>query len=335
MTETPAIKTMNQQKGTPSRKRDDEFWFDDGTIVLVIQDTEFRVYRGLLQDRFPMFKELLSLPQPAICNTEDQCDYQCPVVHLCDYARDWRNVFRLYMPRSDTCFFHQGPPCPSFDTLASCVRLGHKYDMVHIQREALDYLKTLFHPPLYRQTIMWPPHGFVRSSAIGVVNLARLTEAHTLLPVALFKCCQLTNITQGFVYSDGEREMLSSEDLERCLVARSKLMQETYGKYTRSFLAVSDTSRRRKKPCRSNNTCFAAAACKKFFTVANNTAYGLKHPEPFLHLEAHLSDDVRNTTFCDPCWEMFRECEEEEHKALWKRLPSFFGLDLANWGQDI
>ncbi len=227
----------------------------------------------------------------------------------------------------------QAPLCPSFETISACIRLGHKYDMAHIEKEALDYLKVLFPSALSHPTIPWPPNGFHLSSAIGVINLARLTGEHSLLPLALYRCCQLdANITQGFIYSDGYREMLSSEDLGRCFVARSRLTQETYRLYTRSFLAASDTSRHRKEPCRSNNTCWEAVAAKKFFTVANGTADSLEHPLPFVHLEDHLPDDVRNTTFCDTCWKMFRECEEEEHRALWQRLPSFFGSDLLNWG---
>ncbi|RPD58519.1 hypothetical protein L226DRAFT_614693 [Lentinus tigrinus ALCF2SS1-7] len=334
MSETSSITAAESEKPRASRKRDVEFWFADGTIVLIIQETEFRVYRGLLEDRFPIFKDLLSLPQPAPAADalDGDDDDHCPVVHLCDSARDWRNVFRLYMPRRDISLFDQGPSRPSFEMLSACVRLGHKYDMTHMEHEALDYLKILFHPPLYRPTIRWPPQGFLPSSAIGVVNLARLTGEHSLLPVALFHCCRLdAEVTEGFAYSDGEREMLSAEDLGRCFVARSKLMQETYGKYTRSFMAASDPARPRKKPCRAaNNACRSTAAGQKFFAVANSTADSFEHAYPFVHLEVDLPDDVKRTMFCDACWEVYRKCEEEEHKALWKRLPTIFGVDLLN-----
>ncbi|RDX49019.1 hypothetical protein OH76DRAFT_1483508 [Lentinus brumalis] len=312
-TEVLAVTGMAQNVVASSPERDDKLWFDDGTVVLVVQDTEFRVYRGLLEDQFPIFKNLLSLPQPVTHDRDNHRDYPCPVV---THASSCKNL----------CARRSRPFRRAFAS-------GTSTTWPDVEKEALDYLKMLFPSALSRPTISWPPKGFHPSSAIVVVNIARLTGKHSLLPIALYRCCQLdANITQGFIYSDGYRETLSWEDLGRCFVARSRLTQETYRLYTRSFLAASDTSRRRKEPCRSNNTCWEAVAAKKFFTVANGTADSLEHPLPFVHLEDHLPDDVRDTTFCDTCWKMFRECEEEEHRVLWQRLPSFFGLDLLNWG---
>ena len=44
--------------------RDEEFWFDDGTIVLVAGDIEFKVYARPLVGHSLVFKDILSLPQP-------------------------------------------------------------------------------------------------------------------------------------------------------------------------------------------------------------------------------------------------------------------------------
>ena len=105
MSETSSVTAVDSHDTTPaSSKRDEEFWFADGTIVLMIQDIEFRLYRCLLKDRFPIFKDLFSLPQPASNDSEGQNSDSCPVVHLHDSARDWRNVFRLYMPKRDIRF---------------------------------------------------------------------------------------------------------------------------------------------------------------------------------------------------------------------------------------
>ena len=103
MSETSSVTAVESHDTAPS-KRDEEFWFADGTIILIIQDIEFRLYRCLLKDRFPIFKDLFSLPQPASNDSEGQSGDACPVVHLHDSARDWRNVFRLYMPKRDTRF---------------------------------------------------------------------------------------------------------------------------------------------------------------------------------------------------------------------------------------
>ena len=42
------------------RERDAEFWFDDGSVLLVAGGFEFKVYRAVLSARSPVFKDMLS-----------------------------------------------------------------------------------------------------------------------------------------------------------------------------------------------------------------------------------------------------------------------------------
>lgn len=82
-----------------TRKRDEEFWFEDGTIILIVQEIEFRIYKGLLASQSPVFKDVLSLPQTTLpllaCKDGTS---PCAEVCLPDSARDWRAVLRLMMP---------------------------------------------------------------------------------------------------------------------------------------------------------------------------------------------------------------------------------------------
>lgn len=75
-------------------KKDDEFWFADGTISLVASDVEFRVYKGILETHSPVFADMFSLPQP-------HADVG-PVVHLVDSAKDLRHVLRALFPSKET-----------------------------------------------------------------------------------------------------------------------------------------------------------------------------------------------------------------------------------------
>lgn len=47
-----------------ARKRDQEFWYADGNIILLARDIEFRVYKCLLAENSPVFRDMFSLPQP-------------------------------------------------------------------------------------------------------------------------------------------------------------------------------------------------------------------------------------------------------------------------------
>lgn len=87
-----------------SRKRDEEFWYSDGNVILVAQDVEFRVYKGLLAEHSPVFRDMFSLPQllpasePVVTLSEDAC----PIVYLSDSAEDLRHVLHAYMPKGGT-----------------------------------------------------------------------------------------------------------------------------------------------------------------------------------------------------------------------------------------
>ena len=85
-----------------SRTKDEEFWFYDGTIILVVEGVEFRISKGLLTEHSHIFRDMFSLPSTG-ATSDDEYVGSCPVVHLpSDATRDWRHVLRLYMPRRDT-----------------------------------------------------------------------------------------------------------------------------------------------------------------------------------------------------------------------------------------
>lgn len=85
------------------RKRDEEFWYDDGNIILVARDVEFRIYRGLLADHSPVFRDMFSfpVPPPESSSAADPTGDACPVVQLFDSPEDVRHILRFYMPRDD------------------------------------------------------------------------------------------------------------------------------------------------------------------------------------------------------------------------------------------
>ena len=86
-------------KTTAGRERDDEFWFEDGSIVLVAENVEFKIYKGLLSERSSVFRDMFSLPQPTSENGETLKG--CPEVTLADRAQDVRELLHVVMPKGD------------------------------------------------------------------------------------------------------------------------------------------------------------------------------------------------------------------------------------------
>lgn len=45
------------------RERDKEFWFENGNIILITGGVEFHVFKGILVDHSPVFKDMFFLLQ--------------------------------------------------------------------------------------------------------------------------------------------------------------------------------------------------------------------------------------------------------------------------------
>jgi hypothetical protein len=61
------------------------FWFDDGSIVIQAELTQFRVHRTMLSRHSQVFRDMFSVPQPV--DPKDNIE-GCPIVHLSESAQD-------------------------------------------------------------------------------------------------------------------------------------------------------------------------------------------------------------------------------------------------------
>lgn len=59
-------------------------WFDDGNLILEAGKTRFRISKGVLAARSPVFKEMLLFPQPL----DEELVDGCPLVHMHDAPED-------------------------------------------------------------------------------------------------------------------------------------------------------------------------------------------------------------------------------------------------------
>ncbi|KAI0686099.1 hypothetical protein C8T65DRAFT_154058 [Cerioporus squamosus] len=309
----------------PPRTRDDELWFDDGTIIIVAQHTEFRVYRSYLAERFAVFEDMLAFPQPTIPDESE--DLPCPTVHVTDSARDWRNILRvMFHPEEQGIFVKRSDP--SFEVVAACVCLGHKYQMTSIYQQAMDYLKDHFTTDLLvcKSRKTWVPPGFTLAHAIGVVNLARLTGEYTLLPVALMVCCRMsTDIVEGFTYSDGERETLSPEDLGLCFIAKARLLKATILAYFTTYTPLPSGSCSLKD---GNDAC--RRALQGLSDIAAREVHSAQLPNPVVILNYTLPGSG-GPRLCTGCSAAVKERQLERQRHHWGHLPSMLGIDVPGW----
>lgn len=72
--------------------RDEDFWLEDGNVILVARNVGFKVYMGPLAAHSAVFKDMFSLPQP---EHGDDVERDCPVIHLDDASEDVRHILRF------------------------------------------------------------------------------------------------------------------------------------------------------------------------------------------------------------------------------------------------
>ncbi|KAI0753692.1 hypothetical protein C8Q74DRAFT_330652 [Fomes fomentarius] len=232
------VKVEDENGARLGLHRDEEFWLDDGTVILVARDVEFRVYSGLLANHSPVFRELIAKPhstRPVSINNNHEVF--CPVVQLSDTPEDLRHLLRAYMSPGGTNFYDA--KTPSFAAISASIRLGRKYHMTTLYEESLRYLKS-YYTSCFENWIdhqNWVPEGWQTVEVIGVVNLARLTREHSLLPTALLDCTTVhgEELVHGFTREDGSQERLTLQDLGLCFNAKSAIRKASIAVFLRTL----------------------------------------------------------------------------------------------------
>ncbi|KAI1795355.1 hypothetical protein LXA43DRAFT_38544 [Ganoderma leucocontextum] len=294
-------------------KHHDEFWFDDGNLILVAkQNTAFRIYRGL----FTAQSIFLADKVASACANPGQMFDRCPVVEVSDTPQELAHFLRVMLPKSKQLFYRRKNDPPfTFDQVAAVIRLSHKYKVEDVLMQAIGLLQERHFSADY---IAWQErtvrpnilsHGHI---AIGVVNLSRLTGVTSLLPIAIYECVRLGSaVLDGWRRDDGVIEYLSPQDLKLCLGARDALDREAVA----IFLRVFDVT--------LSAECLDPELCPIHLHDAKQDTFTQYFPGHLVldlwnpDLESHL----KIYYICDECRDALLMRERQERHNLWGRLP--------------
>jgi len=201
--------------------RDNDLWFEDGSVVIAAGDVGFRVYKGILSSKSPVFKDLFSLPQPP---GQEMID-GCPVVRVQDSPKEMRRFLTIMCDGSSAWVDRSWPNCRAVLTLS------HKYQVNSLLLEGIQRLKERFPDDILHWDKQYEDDGIKMGSpqdCISQANVARLLDEPILHYRALYDCCQLSSnqMVNGIVNEDGIRETLCSEDIRACVDARTNLAKE-------------------------------------------------------------------------------------------------------------
>lgn len=327
--------------------RDEDFWLSDGNIVLVVQTRAFRVHKSVLSRSSDVFRDVFALSQPS--NFEQFEGY--PMISLSDQAVEVRHLLHaLYDSGQCVKAFHCRLPFTSlsttlvryvmpnqrmeFSVVAALIRLGHKYQMTALRDAALARLQTCFTTSfaVWAELTRYEPHrsasmSFRRRDAIAVVNLARLTGTASVLPGALYLCCQLSaqELVSGLHGPDGVCERLAPDDLARCIDGRSALLSHTAHVVARILSPSVSVHCLEPPACR-----VTLEACLQSFQSPESKALQ-SHDVLQSWEDAFDTYGVPMERLCEKCFDLLWLREFQERQKIWKILPELMGVEVPDW----
>ena len=97
MSQSPPAKRRKTEEPDDTGKsppaQSTSYWFDDGSVIIQAENTQYRVHRSLLSRHSSIFNDMFSLPQPAM--DPGPTSEGCPVIFLSDKATDLEHVLSV------------------------------------------------------------------------------------------------------------------------------------------------------------------------------------------------------------------------------------------------
>ena len=213
-------------------------------------------------------------------------------------------------------------PSPSFDELFAVVRLAHKYGIVNVERQGLEAVQEIYGSDV--STCFDPSSSddsrFV-GYAIGAVNLARLTNTPSILPVAMLRCaCLGGSVTDGWRRDDGSVEQLSLEDLKRVVNGREALARRGTFELLNLFSRIPDRMCCDVDLCRETlGEIMGALASQPHLGSAN-----------IFDVHRRTVDRLLKQSWCPNCSRFIEKYGLERQKQMWDALPEMFDLKICD-----
>nr|VWO98005.1 Methionyl-tRNA formyltransferase (EC [Ganoderma boninense] len=291
--------------------RDQDFWLQDGSVVLVAEKTAFKVYAGLLSAHSPVFSGLFS---PT--NHPDETYDGCPVVRMPDSPEDFKWLLTHLIPKS---LLHlRSAHVPGYPELSALARLGHKYQIDALEKHAHG-------PPqgrVYeqRRAVRAPPrHCVFQLCGLQPDRRHPHRQAHEQpqhAALAFLLCAQNEDIIiDGQARGpgkDGALLVLNKADAKRCIAGIYELCQTSERALQQTRLAI---------PVQA---CCTPTACRSALDAILGTGTSTSS-SPKGSRDIYL---LKGLSFrgCDACKQVFGNLRRTKRRELWKQLPRIFGL---------
>ncbi|TBU52445.1 hypothetical protein BD310DRAFT_940235 [Dichomitus squalens] len=331
--------TSSASTSTIQDRGEHALWFADGNVVVVAQDTCFRVHQGVLAFNSPIFRDILEdidyaqvrSDKLGITIDRDETGADGTVIRLSDSAHDFEHLLRIFYQGFD--YLKTTRP-DDFADLAAAARLAHKYDTSRVLNEATTRLQQLF-PPSFE---VWDANARIRASkrfrpddAIEAVNLCRALGRRDggddMFPAAVYLCSQLElgHLLRGHRRADGTLEKLDVGELELCLVLKETSVKSA------ADMAVKLYAGRVSANCSGGfwiNACMRILAGARQGPAMSQRFTKALRGDPLGEWLRDEIDAAAKAGLCSSCTRMLRYRERDLRKAFWEKLPGLVGVKV-------
>ncbi|KAJ6530298.1 hypothetical protein B0H19DRAFT_967735 [Mycena capillaripes] len=295
--------------GFETLQRVAELWFEEDNLILRAEDSIFRVSKGVLMARSPVFQTMIS----GLSHSGPEYPYGCPVIQLHHSAVDVTSFLKAIF---DSEFFLPPPAKAAFSVVIGVLQLAHEYDVKYLLRRALLHFEAFFPSTLDGErsyTITMEGSDFLSCTLIAL-RIALEVEALWNLPSIMYECC---TFTLAEILDNPNRRDLPASD-ERTLILAHENQAKLGTSLATAFLYAESSGR-----CKSTSKCNLG----KLVWLGKVDAWR-KEGRDSVPLEFWDESDWEHmeTDFCRGCLTSFQESYAEGRTALWKALPNTFGL---------
>ncbi|KAF7362257.1 BTB domain-containing protein [Mycena venus] len=307
------------ERGAPITRSD--IWHDDGSVVLQVETTQFRVHWGVLRLHSSFFRQMQGLPQPSDQPMVDGC----PVIELSDDLVDVQYLLKaLYFPT-----FVAATALP-LQAVGALIRLGRKYDFADLLNSAVGRL-TFENPTTIEEVdalVALQSGGWYSPTRIlgypgvlfDMLTLARENNITSVLPCAYYRVLlqhTLMQILDGIPRGDGTTASLAAVDQRRCILSLDTIKKVRFDSgYSLGWLQKWDYGTG--SDCASPKRCNQARSSQLHSYIGDLWIFRRN-----IHREQNL--------FCPACNRHANEATDIGRQKLWADLPQL--LDLPPWSE--
>ncbi|KAH9176124.1 hypothetical protein EDB89DRAFT_202449 [Lactarius sanguifluus] len=151
------------------------FWYDDGDLLLIVKNHVFRLRRAMLFCS-EVFRDMFTFAHPS----PEESFEDCTAIHLTDEPEDWMLLLQC-LDDSHGNFWEKDEP--TYDMIASILRLATKYEVSDVRACTIAKLHELWPLPASLETMdtrAFSPH---RADAVA---LARQCDLPEILPAIFY-----------------------------------------------------------------------------------------------------------------------------------------------------